>query len=113
MNDYFQNRRTDKEQATTLHCFVEWPTQLSGQASLSFPELFPEILREALVSSFTSSHFRKGEVDWLRGTVCISHRRRGMVTFLKTEGTRNSIANTYSIPFSKQRFNTSFNEGGV
>ena len=37
-----------------------------------------------------------------------------MVTFLKTEGTRNSIANTYRIPFSKQRFrNTSFNEGGV
>lgn len=88
MNDYFQNRRTDKEQATALHCFVEWPTQLSGQVSLSFPELFPEILREALVSNFTSSHFLKGEVDWLRGTECISHRRWGMVTFLKTQGTR-------------------------
>lgn len=93
MSDYFQNRPTDKKQATTLTPLYRVAIQLSDQVSLSFPELFPDMLREALVGNFSSSHFLNGEVDWLRGTVCISHRKRGMVTCLKTEGTRNRITN--------------------
>lgn len=67
MSDYFLNRPTDK-QATTLIPLNRVAIQQSHKVSLSFPELWPEMLREALVGDFTTSYFQNEEVDWLWGT---------------------------------------------
>lgn len=84
VNEWLFSDQQIRNKPQPYNIFWSGHSALSGQVSLSFPELFPDMLREALVSNFTSSQFLNGEVDWLWGTVCISHRRRGTVTFLKT-----------------------------
>lgn len=101
-----------KKQATTTAPLYRVTICLSDQVPLSFLELFPNMLRKALVVNFISSHFLKGGVNWLWGTSCISYRRWGMVIFLKTKETRNRITNIQGVLFSRERFkNVSFNEG--
>lgn len=99
-----------KKQVTTAAPLYRVAICLSDQVPLRFLELFPNMLRKALADNFTSSHFIKGEVNWLWETLCVSHRRWRMVIFLKTE-TKNKTTNIQGMLFSWERFkNISFNE---